>query len=44
MKKALYPGEIKETHHLKRGYRTMKKHFPFPGEIILQFPQNNRVS
>jgi len=25
MKKALYPGRIKETHTKKGGYRTMKK-------------------
>jgi len=39
MRKLLYPGGIRETH--TRRYRTMKKHLTLPGEIILQFLQDN---
>jgi len=41
MKKALYPCKIGNTHYSKEGYRTMKKHLTLPGEIILQFLQDN---
>ena len=42
MKKALYPGKIVKTHHAEEGYKAMKKkHLTFPGEIILQFLQDN---
>jgi len=41
MKKALYPGRIGKTYHTKEGYKAMKKHLTFPGEIILQFLQDN---